>query len=100
MGDEKRPAIGILALLAPLALCLPCLVLPLGLAASAIGFAAIGSWFADKALVLGPAAAAAIALAVSAGAVYVRRARGAACDVEDAGPRPLTAGCLSEADRR
>lgn len=98
--QSKRP-FGFLAFLAPALLCLPCLLLPLGLAAGAIGFATIGSWFADNALVLGLAAAAAIALAVSAGVVYARRSRGAACDVDEAGVGPLaSAPHLRELDRR
>jgi hypothetical protein len=102
VADENRSdrVVG-LAFLAPLALCLPCLLLPLGLALSAVGFAAISSWFMGNALTLGLAAGAALLLAVGAAVAYARQARATACDVRDASVRPPSrpAG-VAELDRR
>ena len=67
-----------------LAICIPCLI-PLLLAAGigAGAFSAIGAWFSDSALVLGAAAAAAVAFVTLAGIIYARRTRTAACDVPE-----------------
>lgn len=101
MEEKKRPPVGIFALLAPLALCLPCLLLPLGLVAGAVGFSAIGAWFGDNAVVVGLAGAAALALATAAAVTYVRRSKAAACDVNEGSvSSPPRTRPLSELDRR
>ncbi len=64
-----------------LEICLPCLIpvlLAVGIGAGA--FSAAGAWFSDNGLMLGAAAAAAVAFATLAGIIYARRARAAACD--------------------
>jgi hypothetical protein len=64
-----------------LAICLPCLIpvlLAVGIGAGA--FSAAGAWFSGNGLMLGAAAAAAVAFATLAGIIYTRRARAAACD--------------------
>ncbi len=73
---------GIKPTLVGLAICLPCL-LPL-LIAVGIGvgaFSALGAWFSDNGLVLGAAAAVAVAFVAAAGFIYVRRANAAARDI-------------------
>jgi len=101
MEEKRRPPVGILALLAPLALCLPCLLLPLGLVAGAIGFSAIGAWFGDNAVVVGLAGAAALALATGAAVTYVRRSRAAACETDGRAMREVARTArFSELDRR
>ena len=64
-----------------LAICVPCLVLPLlavGIGAGA--FSVLSAWFSDNGLVLGAAAAVAVAFVAAAGFIYVRRANAAACE--------------------
>lgn len=96
MGSRIRaPIVG-------LAICLPCLI-PLLLAAGigAGAFTALGSWFSDNGLVLGAAAAAAVAFATLAGIIWARRSKTAACDVDEAGTGRLAPTSRpSELDRR
>ncbi len=69
------------AVIVGLGLCIPCFVLPLlavGIGAGA--FTAMGAWFSDNGLVLGAAAAVAVAFVAAAGFIYVRRANAVACD--------------------
>ena len=59
--------------------CLPCLAV-LGVFGFAfVGFAAIGAWLSDSALVLAAATAAALMVGTLGGILYIRRGRGAAC---------------------
>ena len=76
---------GIRTAVVGLAICLPCLV-PLLIAAGigAGAFSVIGSWFSDSGLVLGAAAAVAVAFVTLAGIMYARRTTTAACDVPEA----------------
>lgn len=72
---------GVLAGIIPLTICLPCLILLLiaaGIGASA--FSALGAWLSNNGLVLGAAAATALAFVALAGIVYARKAKAAACD--------------------
>ena len=72
---------GLSAAVVGLAICVPCLVLPLlavGIGAGA--FSALGAWLSGYRLVLVASAAAALAFAALAGIIYVRRARAAACE--------------------
>lgn len=76
---------GIKTAVVGLAICLPCLV-PLLIAAGigAGAFSVIGAGFSNSGLVLGAAAAAAVAFATVAGIIYARRTKAAACDVPEA----------------
>lgn len=92
----------VLAGVIPLAICLPCLVPLLIVAGIGTGaFTAIGAWFSANGLVLGAAAAAAVAFATLAGIVWVRRSKAAACGVDEAGTGRLAPTSRpSELDRR
>ncbi len=92
---------GIKPALVGLVLCVPCL-LPLLLAAGlgAGALAAIGAWLSDNGLVLGAAAAAALAFATLAGTIYARRARAAACDKTLPARRLESAGAQNDGSRR
>ncbi len=64
-----------------LAICLPCLIpvlLAVGIGGGAISVA--GGWFSDNSLMLGAAAAAAVAIAALGAVIFARRARAASCD--------------------
>lgn len=74
---------GVTVAIVGLALCVPCLVVLLLAAGIGAGaFSVIGAGFSDSGLVLGAAAAIAVALATLAGVVYARRGAATACDVD------------------
>ena len=81
MEGRRRP-VGVLAVLGAALFCIPCLIPLVLVAASVIGFAAIGSWFSENGLVLGAAAAVAVLGAGVGVALYVRRRQAAAREVD------------------
>ena len=67
-----------------LAICLPCLlVLLVGAGVGAGSISAFGAWFTDSSLVLGAAGVAAVAFLLLAWVIYQRRAREAACKIDE-----------------
>ena len=70
--------------IAGLAICLPCLlVLLVGTGIGAGAFSAFGAWFSNYGLVLGAAATAGVASAALLWVMYQRRAREAACEIDE-----------------
>ena len=70
--------------IAGLAICLPCLIpvlLAIGIGAGT--FSAIGGWFSDSSFVLGAVGVTAVAASVLAWVMYQRRAREAACEIDE-----------------
>lgn len=73
------------AVIAGLAVCLPCLlVLLVGAGVGAGALSAFGAWFTDSSFVLGAAGVTAIAFSLLAWAMYTRNAKGAVCEVDPA----------------
>ena len=84
MKAENRLRTGVTAAVVGLAICIPCLVpLLLAVGVGAGAFSVIGAGFSNSGLVLGAAAAVAVAFVTLAGFMYARRTRTAACDVPE-----------------
>ncbi len=92
---------GITPALVGLLLCIPCLVpLLLAVGISAGAFSVIGAWLSDNRLVLGAAAAVAVAFVTLAGIVWARRSRAAACATDGRAPSaPLPSDGATQASR-
>ncbi len=69
------------ALVGP-ALCLPCLAVLGVLAASVVGFAVIGAWFSENALVLGASTTVALFIGTVGALMYVRGRTGGTCEID------------------
>ena len=70
--------------IAGLAICLPCLlVLLVGTGIGAGAFSALGAWFSNYSLVFGAAATAGVVSTALVLVMYQRRARGAACEIDE-----------------